>query len=257
MRFIGIDTPESVAQDRPVECFGPEAKERTAELLPGGHAGAARARRRGARPLRPAARLRDPRRGRRVRQPAAGGGGLRRVDRLPAQHHPPGRARPGRGRRPRRRGGACGRPAGAPTCRSRPGSVGRRDVTRRAPGLRARRSPADHQLRRPRLVPRRQRRHLRGAARRHRHQRHADGPVPVGPRRRLPLPRRGRRRAPHPQRRARPLPLGADHPRARRCSTATAASPAPSPTCGTTPTSTRCAGSSGPRWSGRSCGAST
>ncbi len=159
--------------------------------------------------------------------------------------------------RPRRSGGACGPPAAAPTYRSRPGSVGRRDVTRRAPGLRARRSPADHQLRRPRLVPRRQRRHLRGAARRHRHQRHADGPVPLGARRGVPLPRRGRRRAPHPQRRARPLPLGADHPRARRCSTATAASPARSPTCGTTPTSTRCAASSGPRWSGRSCGAST
>lgn len=36
IRFIGIDTPESVAQDRPVECFGPEAKQRTAELLPAG-----------------------------------------------------------------------------------------------------------------------------------------------------------------------------------------------------------------------------
>jgi micrococcal nuclease len=36
VRFIGIDTPESVAQDRPVECFGPEAKVRTAELLPEG-----------------------------------------------------------------------------------------------------------------------------------------------------------------------------------------------------------------------------
>ena len=36
VRFIGIDTPESVAQDRPVECFGPEAKARTAELLPVG-----------------------------------------------------------------------------------------------------------------------------------------------------------------------------------------------------------------------------
>jgi micrococcal nuclease len=36
VRFIGIDTPESVAQDRPVECFGPEAKERTAALLPRG-----------------------------------------------------------------------------------------------------------------------------------------------------------------------------------------------------------------------------
>ena len=36
VRFIGIDTPESVAPDRPVECFGPEAKARTAELLPEG-----------------------------------------------------------------------------------------------------------------------------------------------------------------------------------------------------------------------------
>lgn len=36
VRLIGIDTPESVARDRPVECFGPEAKERLAELLPVG-----------------------------------------------------------------------------------------------------------------------------------------------------------------------------------------------------------------------------
>jgi micrococcal nuclease len=36
IRLIGIDTPESVAPDRPVECFGPEAKARTAELLPEG-----------------------------------------------------------------------------------------------------------------------------------------------------------------------------------------------------------------------------
>ncbi len=36
VRLIGIDTPESVAQDRPVECFGPEAKARTADLLPEG-----------------------------------------------------------------------------------------------------------------------------------------------------------------------------------------------------------------------------
>ena len=33
--------------------------------------------------------------------------------------------------------------------------------------------------------------------------------------------------------------------------------PARSPTCGTTPTSTRCAASCGPRWSGPSSGAST
>ncbi len=36
VRFIGIDTPESVAPNRPVECFGPEAKKRTAALLPSG-----------------------------------------------------------------------------------------------------------------------------------------------------------------------------------------------------------------------------
>lgn len=36
VRLIGIDTPESVARDRPVECFGPEAKARLAELLPKG-----------------------------------------------------------------------------------------------------------------------------------------------------------------------------------------------------------------------------
>ena len=38
VRLIGIDTPESVAEDRPVECFGPEASARTAELLPPGTA---------------------------------------------------------------------------------------------------------------------------------------------------------------------------------------------------------------------------
>ena len=36
VRLIGIDTPESVAQDRPVECYGPESKDRTAALLPEG-----------------------------------------------------------------------------------------------------------------------------------------------------------------------------------------------------------------------------
>ena len=36
VRLIGIDTPESVAEDRPVECYGPESKDRTAELLPSG-----------------------------------------------------------------------------------------------------------------------------------------------------------------------------------------------------------------------------
>jgi micrococcal nuclease len=36
VRFIGIDTPESVSRTVPVECYGPEAKHRTAALLPPG-----------------------------------------------------------------------------------------------------------------------------------------------------------------------------------------------------------------------------
>jgi len=36
VRLIGIDTPESVARDRPDECFGVEASQRLAELLPPG-----------------------------------------------------------------------------------------------------------------------------------------------------------------------------------------------------------------------------
>lgn len=36
LRLIGIDTPESVATDRPDECFGREASERLAHLLPVG-----------------------------------------------------------------------------------------------------------------------------------------------------------------------------------------------------------------------------
>lgn len=36
VRLIGIDTPESVAEDRPVECYGVEASERLKELLPAG-----------------------------------------------------------------------------------------------------------------------------------------------------------------------------------------------------------------------------
>jgi micrococcal nuclease len=36
VRLIGIDTPESVARDRPNECFGVEASDRLASLLPPG-----------------------------------------------------------------------------------------------------------------------------------------------------------------------------------------------------------------------------
>ena len=46
-----------------------------------------------------------------------------------------------------------------------------------------------------------------------RHQRHADGAVPVGPRGVEPLPGRGHRGPPDRQRRVRALPLGPDHPR--------------------------------------------
>jgi micrococcal nuclease len=35
-RLLGVDTPETVHPDRPVECFGREASARTAELLPAG-----------------------------------------------------------------------------------------------------------------------------------------------------------------------------------------------------------------------------
>jgi len=36
VRFIGLDTPEAVAPDRPVECYGPEASARTKSLVEGG-----------------------------------------------------------------------------------------------------------------------------------------------------------------------------------------------------------------------------
>lgn len=35
VRFIGIDTPESVAPDQPVECFGPQASSYTTDRLEG------------------------------------------------------------------------------------------------------------------------------------------------------------------------------------------------------------------------------
>jgi len=36
VRLIGIDTPETVKPDTPVQCYGPEASEHTKELLPPG-----------------------------------------------------------------------------------------------------------------------------------------------------------------------------------------------------------------------------
>lgn len=38
VRMIGVDAPESVAPDRPVECFGPQASTRAHALLPKGAA---------------------------------------------------------------------------------------------------------------------------------------------------------------------------------------------------------------------------
>jgi micrococcal nuclease len=38
VRLIGIDTPETVAPNRPVECYGPEASARLKSLLPPGTA---------------------------------------------------------------------------------------------------------------------------------------------------------------------------------------------------------------------------
>lgn len=36
VRLVGIDTPETVHPNKPIECFGPEASARTKELLPHG-----------------------------------------------------------------------------------------------------------------------------------------------------------------------------------------------------------------------------
>jgi micrococcal nuclease len=38
VRRLGVDAPESVTPDRPVECFGPEASREARRLLPGGAA---------------------------------------------------------------------------------------------------------------------------------------------------------------------------------------------------------------------------
>ena len=38
VRLLGIDTPETVDENRPVQCYGPEASARLAQLLPKGSA---------------------------------------------------------------------------------------------------------------------------------------------------------------------------------------------------------------------------
>ena len=109
VRLIGIDTPESVAQDRPVECFGPEAKARTAELLPAGTLVRlerdVEARDRYDRLLAYVIRDDDDVFVNRLLVEE----GFAESIAVPAQHRPPGRARPGRGGGPRRPAGPVGR----------------------------------------------------------------------------------------------------------------------------------------------------
>ena len=159
VRLIGIDTPETV-----------EARHAGAVLRQGGvapdqgaaarrHRGPPRTRRRGARPLRPPARLRLPGGRRPVRQPRRSlQDGLRRACSTIPPNVAYAASSRGRGRRrPPRPGGACGghaRRAGS----GQPASVRRRDDARRTARATARRPAAHHQLRRPRLVPRGQRR---------------------------------------------------------------------------------------------------
>ena len=130
-----------------------------------------------------------------VRELALVDGGLRRRPRYPPNvAHRADFERAERAARTAGRGlwAACGG-ADVPARASRPADLSRPTATgpgslhldglaRRTPRVPRRRPAADRQLRRPRLEPRRQRRRVRGAARRHRHQRLADGPVPVGPR---------------------------------------------------------------------------
>ena len=76
VRYIGVDTPESVTPDRPVECYGARASEFNRRLV-AGRAAAARLRPRAARSLWTPARLRLPRARRPVRQRRAAAPRLR------------------------------------------------------------------------------------------------------------------------------------------------------------------------------------
>ncbi len=95
------------------------------------------------------------------------------------------------------------------------------------------------------------------ALRRHRHQRLAHRPGTLGTGVGVSVPGRRRRACDSPSTPSTTSTGGGRSPRPHRSSTATGAFPGPSPTSGITPTSTRSAGSAGPRSSGPSCGAST
>ena len=125
VRLIGIDTPESVARDRPDECFGAEAPQRLAELLPPGTVV------RLTRDVEPRdvydrllAYVQRRPDGLFVNAAQVGDGYADRQG-LPAQHHLPRRPRAGPSAPPAPPAGGCGRRAAAPTrrWRARPAPV--------------------------------------------------------------------------------------------------------------------------------------
>ena len=113
VRLIGVDTPETVAPRRPVECFGPEAAAALAALVPPGTEV------RLSRDVEPRDRYDRllayvHRRRRRVRQRRPGGRRRRRRPPLPAQRRPPPRPRGRRDPGPRRPPRPVGRVRRAP-----------------------------------------------------------------------------------------------------------------------------------------------
>ena len=86
VRLIGIDTPEKTGGLRPAECFGDEASAFARQIMPEGSTVRLVARHRGARPVRPAARLRLPGR-RHLREHGARRQRVRRRLPVRAEHH--------------------------------------------------------------------------------------------------------------------------------------------------------------------------
>ena len=138
------------------------------------------------------------------------------------------------------------------------GSVSRVSTLAERLGHSRRRPPGDHLLRRPRVVPRRQRGRVPGDARRRRHVRVAHGAGAVGAARRRRVRRHRRhRRPPHAQRRARRLPLGSDHARPVAAVGRGWVPAQPRRPVGARRSRRRCSRECRPRSSGRSRGAST
>ena len=104
VRYIGMDTPESVKPGTPVQCYARPPRRRTSELVQGERVKLVLGRR-GARPLRPPAGLCLPRARRAVRQRRARATGLRPRADDPAERRARRRSS---GSRPRRRGAPGG-----------------------------------------------------------------------------------------------------------------------------------------------------